>query len=290
MQKNYKPGLISILVPTRNRPSNVIRLINSATLMADNANDIEFIFYVDFDDASFPSEVISEKCKIIYGPKIWLSLMLNILYANANGEILMYAGDDIEFCTSKWDLKVKYEFEKIQDKIILVYGSDAGSYGGKIAIHGFLHRKWIEAVGAFAPPFRLSLTDLWHTENAIKIARLVYLPDVVIKHIHYRQGNKEATFDGTYKNVYSQSKAWRPMLTYKKLERERRIDRILLIEAMSAKPKIEPKYFLSELIAKTKLTRYLENSEVRRLKSSSNLSVILIIINRIIRKTSFKAS
>jgi hypothetical protein len=216
---------------------------------------------------------------------MWLSLVQNVLYANASGEILMYAADDVEFCTKSWDSIVIQEFEKIDDKIMLVFGNDLGSHGSSIAIHGFLHRKWVEAIGTFAAPFRLSLTDLWHTENAKLLNRICYLPDLIIKHIHYRQGEKTANFDSTYRNVYLQSSAWRPKTTYKKLERERRIDRILLAEVMTTKPKRENRYLIGEIIAGYSKRLNLSEVEVRRLKSTSNMKIFLVLIKKVTRKT-----
>lgn len=280
--------LISILVPTRNRPENVIRLINSAVTNSNNPKNLEFIFYVDDDDKSFPDLDSTIKTKIVYGPRMWLSIMQNILYANASGDILMYAADDIEFQSKDWDIRIKQEFEKYNDKILLVFGNDKGTHGEKIATHGFLHRRWIETLGVFAAPMRLSLSDQWHTENARQIGRLVYLPDLVIKHIHYRQGEKEAFFDNTYKDVYLQSNSWRPAITYKKLKRERRIDRVLLSEAMSNLPKIEFQYALGELIARKFLKHKSDYINVRRLRSVSNINLLFLMVKYVIKRTTQK--
>ena len=69
-------GLISILVPTRNRPENVKRLISSALKTADYPNKIEFVFYVDEDDSSFDMKLRNTKIIVVRGPRIWISLAL----------------------------------------------------------------------------------------------------------------------------------------------------------------------------------------------------------------------
>lgn len=278
MDKIFSSDVISILVPTRKRPENVIRLIESAEKTANNPEKLEFVFYVDHDDLTFPILNTTIQVKIVKGPRVWLSIIQNILFANSTGDLLMYAADDIVFLSQDWDLAIKREFENFEDRILLVFGNDLGSHGKSIAIHGFLHRRWIETVGAFAAPFRLSLTDLWHTENARIIDRLVYLPDLMIKHIHYRQGGKEATFDQTYMDVYAQSSVWRPFLTYKKLSRERRIDRLLLGEVMKSKPKIEAGYMLAEIISKYLVKLGYGSEKIRRIKSINNLSIIVLLI------------
>jgi len=284
MEKKYTLGLISILIPTRERPNNIKRVVSSALLNAKYPNLIEFLFYVDNDDKSFPPDLQHPNIKIIYGPRVWLSIMQNTLYIHSVGEIVMYAGDDIEFCSQYWDDQVREEFLKVKDKIILVYGNDLGSYGSKIAILGFLHRNWIEAIGSFSAPSRLSLSDLWHTENARKLNRLVYLPNLHIKHIHYRQGNKEAIYDETYKTANASSRSWAPIITYKKLKRERRIDRILLTEVMEYPTKIENWYFLGELVAKYKNKIGLGSLDARRLRTVNNLEIIQLITRNLIQR------
>jgi hypothetical protein len=87
--------MISILTPTRGRPDNVKRLIDSAFSTARFPEQVEFLFYVDLDDDSFPSELESSNVRVIHGPRMWLSVLQNILYANCNGEIVMYSGDEL---------------------------------------------------------------------------------------------------------------------------------------------------------------------------------------------------
>ena len=278
MDKTLNSETISILVPTRKRPENVLRLVKSATENASNQGTLEFVFYVDQDDETFPKLDTKTRIKVIRGPRIWLSIIQNVLYANSTGDLLMYAADDILFESKNWDLVVKKEFQSYDDRILLVFGNDLGTHGSSIAIHGFLHRNWIQTIGAFAAPFRLSLTDLWHTENARILGRLVYLPDLIIRHVHYRQGDQEADFDQTYKDVYSQSSVWRPLLTYKKLSRERRIDRVLLSEVMDDKPKLEMNYLAGELISKFLEKKDLNSEKIRRIRSIKNLGILKLLI------------
>jgi len=278
---SYIPNLISILVPTRERPKNVIRLIESIFTQSLHKELVEIIFYVDFDDFSFPEYVLTQNVRLVRGPKIFDSLMHNVLYTHAKGEILMWAADDIQFESKYWDSNIRKEFEKVPDRILIVYPNDKGSYAGKIAIHGFIHRRWVEAVKYFAYPSRNSLMDLWHTENASKLDRLVFLPDLIISHLHYRQGLATADFDETYKKRYSESRSWAPKITYKKLARERRIDRIILSEIMDTKPKNEYKYFIGDFLAKNKNNYKIKQVDPRRLKSISNYLIILIILKNI---------
>lgn len=284
----FTSDLISVLCPTRMRPENVIKLISTARSTANRPELIEFIFYVDNDDDSFPD---ISNVKVIRGPRIWISNAHNVIYTEAQGEILMTAGDDMEFLTSNWDEAIRSKFQAIPDRIGLVFGNDLGTHAGKIAVHGFFHQSWVSALGTWVQPGRGSLWDLWSTDVAKKLHRFFYLPDVHIKHVHYRQGKKEAVFDATYKHVYASNSAFSPQITYKLLARERRIDRILLAEVMNPKPPIEINYLLSSLclfLMKEKLHLALR----RKLQTLTNIQVILlpyrIILMRITRLKRFR--
>lgn len=277
-EMRYEPGLISILVPTRNRPANVLRLLESIRTTSKNSHLIEVLFYVDVDDDSFPNEVSGITTRVIKGPTMWLSLAVNTLFVHSSGEILMPGADDMIFQTVGWDDQIRSSFQLSEDKIKIVYANEVGWYGEKIAMHGFIHRKWIETVGACVAPGRLAAYDRWVTDVGRILDRLEYRADIEIPHLHYRQGEGLAPFDETYRRVNSDRRSFQSLITYKKLERERRIDRILLAEVMNPKPKWEGSYFIGELIAsKLKPDTNLKNLDARRLRSLKNYQAILLI-------------
>lgn len=183
---------ISILVPTRNRPKNVERLISSAYTTSDLP--IEFFFYIDNDDPARHVTIdIMNYCGAhwIMGERITLSDMWNELADAATHDILMHCGDDIVFRTSGWDTRVVETFESHPDKLILVHGDD-GFQHDQVATHGFYHRNWIEVLGRFVPPyFSSDYNDLWLTEVANALGRRVYLPDVYTEHMHPAAGKGE---------------------------------------------------------------------------------------------------
>ena len=279
----YTSQMISLLIPTRDRPSNVRRTIESVKNTVSQPNLIEMLFYVDLDDETFPTEVLRKNIKIVRGPRMWLSVIQNILYANASGEIIMYSADDVVFETHGWDEKVRDAINDEKDKLVLVYGNDRATHGEKIAIHGFLHRNWIEATGTWVAPGRGIPFDLWHTEVARKLGRLRYLSDVNFSHVHYRQGQGLAELDETYKYVSAATTSWVPIKTYKKVERERRIDRVLLSEVMSPRPKKEKFYIFGEFLAENKNRFGIQSVDSRRLRTLNNCEIIPIIIKHLIK-------
>ena len=214
--------MISLLCPTRNRPQNVERLIESATAMA--AGSIEFVFYTD-NDAPLPASIIDRPdVTAIIGPRIVLSETWNACYRQATADVFMHCGDDIVFRSPSWDARVLAAFNRHPDGIVFVHGDD-GVYGARFGTHGFLHRKWAEAVGYFVPPYFTSdFNDTWLNDVANMIGRRVYLSDVVTEHMHPAFGKAE--WDLTHRERLARHEADRPGDLYdaKAAERDRDAD------------------------------------------------------------------
>jgi hypothetical protein len=194
-----RPALISVLVPSRGRPDGLMKMIVSAAKMATHERRVEFIVRLDFDDPKLEEYFWPrlEGVTYIQGPRELLSACWNRCYESAKGEILMHAGDDITFNTPGWDVRVREEFQKLPDRIGLVFGDDLSPNFPDLATHGFLHRRWVDTVGYFLPPlFSSDWNDVWISEVAKQLGRFVPMPDVVIEHRHYIFGKAER--DSTY--------------------------------------------------------------------------------------------
>jgi len=280
----YTEGFISILCPTRGRPENVKRLVDSVLSTASRSDYLEILFYVDNDDPSFPEDLeIHENVKVFRGPNIWISNAHNFLYVQSRGSILFSAGDDMIFQTVGWDNIIREKFQQIPDGIGLVFGNDLGTHAGKIATHGFFHRNWVDALGTWVQPGRGSIWDMWSTENARLINRLFFLKDLVIEHRHYRQSSSEVSFDNTYARIRTSNASFRPEKTFKKLARERRIDRLLLAQRMSRPPRIEYTYLLSSLLIDN--TKIKQNFELSlRIATLSNFQMMVFLPGYTLRR------
>lgn len=177
--------MISVLLPTRNRPANVRRLLDSALETAET--EVEFVVYVDDDD---PTR--DETCDVlaryavttIVGPRVVLSEAWNRCAERARFDVMMHCGDDIVFRTYGWDARVLETFDRYPDRIVLVHGSD-GFQDANLGTHSFLHRRWVETVGYLVPPyFSSDYNDTWLNEVADALGRRVYLPNVYTEHMH----------------------------------------------------------------------------------------------------------
>ena len=187
--------VISILTPTRKRPKDMRGLVESCVSNCDYVEDIEFVFYIDEDDTQSLKEAKKlssiADVKYIVGERVVLSKMWNVCYDNARGDIFMHCGDDLRFRTKSWDTAVREKFDSIPDKIAFVFGDDGYWDKGFFGTHGFLHKKWVETVGYFVPPyFSSDYNDTWLNEVSNIINRHEYV-DIYTEHLHYINGKHE---------------------------------------------------------------------------------------------------
>lgn len=186
--------IISIVFPTRNRPNNCNRIINSVkdTVSDERLNNIEFCLYIDDDDIITIPELENLKkltnmnIKYIQGPRICLSKMWNEAYEKlSKGNIIMQCGDDVIFRTCDWDLLVINKFNEYEDKLILVFGKD-GIHNENLATLSFVHKNWIESSGFWLPPyFSSDYSDTWLNDVSSMINRRIFMDNLFFEHMHY---------------------------------------------------------------------------------------------------------
>ena len=173
---------ISILTPTRNRPAFVGDLIKTCVNTSAAPELLEFVFYVDDDDKAsldYFDELIpyledrgESQIKLVTGDRIVLSQTWNECYKVCTGDIMLHCGDDLRFRSEVWDTGVRDKFDEFEDRIVFVFGYDGIVEKGTFGTHGFIHRKWAEAVGYFVPPyFSSDHNDSWLNDVARSIGR-----------------------------------------------------------------------------------------------------------------------
>jgi len=135
----------------------------------------------------------------------------------------MQAGDDIVFKTPGWDVIVEQAFAESEDKILLVHGNDLDpNFSSRFGTHSCLHRRWIETLGYFIPPYFSSDNgDRWLMEIADFLDRRKYLP-YITEHIHFRTGKAE--LDSTYRERLERHQRDNPDALYIEMFPERYAD------------------------------------------------------------------
>lgn len=173
--------MISLLCPTRKRPQNIKRLWQSVQDTALAPEHIELVVYIDDDDNSY--DELDVPMTVVRGPRIVLSEMWNKCFEVSKGNVLMHCGDDITFNTQHWDDIVGAALSEYPDRIVFLYGRDGGPLSD-FGTHGFIHRKWVETVGYFVPPyFSSDYNDTWLNDVAKLINRHKRV-DIYTEHHH----------------------------------------------------------------------------------------------------------
>lgn len=200
---------ISLLVPSRERLNLKLTLISSIITTASNINNIELIFGIDVDDPT--REIIYKISQAIPfvkivdiqndGKFIGINKIWNLLYPQAEGDILGYVGDDMIFKTKNWDLELIKEFNSENcpaDNIKLVHCFDGFRTRDEICVNAFIHKKYTDIIGYMCrEDFLINWSDQWMYQTFKAFDRVKYRPDICIFHNHwiYGQRSKDAVAD-----------------------------------------------------------------------------------------------
>lgn len=201
-----------IIVPTRGRPEAVARVVQAWHDTEAFDDGTEIVFVHDYDDPR-RREYLAEMCEVAHWRISSLSLpewrplvpKLNDaarLYATHFPEFryIGFAGDDHLPRTPGWVGRYRAALEGLGTGI--VYGDD-GYQGEKIPTHWVMTADIVRALGGMVPVDGL---EHMYCDNAVKTLGLeaeclVYLPDVLIEHMHPVAG--KAAMDDGYSRVNS---------------------------------------------------------------------------------------
>ena len=187
--------MISFSCPSRGRPDLAKRLVDTAT--ETQKGQTEFLFYLNDDDEKLEEykDLLDEKHYTI-GPNQSTCYSWNLMCDKASHDIVMLMGDDVQVKTKDWDQLIVEQFDKYEDKILMVVPSDGRRKGTKNlgnevklwedkplpAAHFAVHKNWTNTLGYHAPAFFWHWNvDTYTQKVARKLNRCLYLPTVVFK-------------------------------------------------------------------------------------------------------------
>jgi len=196
-QEKYSVGMISILVPTRQRPALAECMIDSAFETADDKSKLEIHLYVDSDD---PEQIaylkFAEKSNVYVtvGLPCLVSKAWNTLAAKCRGTILMMGNDDLMYTSEGWDTRLREEVAKYPDQIYCISFNDGQpnqlrADGTRPCRFPIISRCWYDALGYFVPEvFRFFYHDTWLEWLGREIGRLIFIDDMKVEHWHFSTG------------------------------------------------------------------------------------------------------
>lgn len=194
---------ISLLLPTRGRPTLVERFCRSVVATTACLDRIEVILYIDDDDIASHSLACDKmKTKKIIGPRMTMGGYNMACLEKATGNIIMLVNDDLMMRTKGWDERIIALDKEFSDGVYLLYGNDLLKKRS-MCTFPILSRRTCELLvepyprayqGAFID---VHLLDVFKRLQLLGFDRIRYLDDVVFEHLHYRA--KKAVFDDTYR-------------------------------------------------------------------------------------------
>lgn len=205
---------LTVVVPSRGRPNNIARLLRAVAETAAANTMIHVI--VDVDDPAADDYVMLPEAPYweltIQSGHRGLGAILNAYavreahYASVVG----FMGDDHLPRTNGWDRRI---LEALDDAPGVAYGDDR-IQGEALPTAAFISAPLIRALGHFSPPglTHMYLDNFWmHLGRA---TQLVYLPDVVIEHLHPLAGTApmDAGYERANTNYGTDGAAWNAYL------------------------------------------------------------------------------
>lgn len=200
--------MINLLVPSRGRPSNIIKLIENINEKVSSIKNVNILIAVDSDD--IPSCNIAKKDGFI-NVKFYIrekSDYLNRDYYNwlaeqATADYLWAIGDDVRFYSSNWDILLKEKIEKYlsnkPDRIAYFSVCEQGSQA-KHPCFPIITKEAFMALKMYFHPTLMS----WGADRCLyevyqPVNRVCHIPEICIEHMTYHDGKAE--FDVTAKSM-----------------------------------------------------------------------------------------
>ena len=237
---------ISLLLPTRGRPSLVKRLLQSIVDHTDDLDNIEIIIYLDEDDTE-SHDIEDRRVNIvkIIGPRLTMGNYNTICLDRSSGEIIILMNDDLIICTPAWDRIISSFSQSIPDGIFMAYPDDME--GASMSTFPIMTRKTCEILSR---PYPEEYEDLYIDTHIfdifIRLKRLgkncmFCLNKVVFDHRHFI--NDKIRPDARY----SHKNRFKDAMTFISLRRSRQVSAQRLFAAIENKPLPElPNHLISE--------------------------------------------
>jgi GT2 family glycosyltransferase len=197
--RSHSSPTFSFVIPTRGRPAQAGRLLDSLAETTTNLQNLEVIFVVDSDDPD--SQALchaSIQVTHVIGPPGQRMGALNMAgYEASRGRYFMLLNDDVVSSTTGWDEIVLASLLGYPDDIVLIHVNDL-IFRDSLCTFPLVSRTWCELAGGICPReyrrYRIDdhIEDVFNLLAELDERRIIYLPDVVFEHHNYAErGNGE---------------------------------------------------------------------------------------------------
>jgi glycosyltransferase involved in cell wall biosynthesis len=186
--------VFSLIIPTRGRPAQLRRSLDSIRHTAHDPASIEVIAIIDEDDLESQAFEYTglRLVRILVPPGQTMGGLNLVGYGVARGRYLMLLNDDVIVRTSGWDTELARVFEVHPDCIVLAQVNDL-VFRDQLCTFPVLTREFCELAGGICRPEyrRYGIDDhIHHVFDLIHLlgyTRRIFLPDVVFEHLNTAQ-------------------------------------------------------------------------------------------------------
>lgn len=186
--------LISLIVPTRQRPELLRRLLTSLADTAERPDLLEILLIIDSDDVV--SRQVAEPRltirQVIVPPGQTMGNLNRAGYAASLGRFLMLLNDDVLARTPGWDETVRGCFAAYADDLLLVHVNDL-VFGAHLCTFPIVSRTFCEMAGGICPGdyvrYRIDdhIEDCFNLLGVLGERRVVFAPKIVFEHANFVQ-------------------------------------------------------------------------------------------------------
>ena len=193
-----------MIMPTRGRPKQVERYIQSVIDHTSNLENIELVLYVDDDDPT-SHDLDCDQLRVvkIIGPRLTMGMLNSACVEKSEGDIIVLQNDDVVIRTDGWDQILIDFHNRSKDDIYLAYPNDL-HVGEKLSLFPILSRRTYKyLVTPFPESYQGGFIDYHIFEIFIRLKklgfdRICFLENLIIEHLHYGIG--KSSYDATYKS------------------------------------------------------------------------------------------
>lgn len=181
--------LISLIVPTRCRPDQLRRFLDSIAATAYHPEQIEVILVIDHDDPvtlTVAQPRLSLR-HVVGPPRRTMGELNRAGYAVSTGDFVMLLNDDVIVRTCGWDAVVRECIHRFPDPFVLIHVNDT-LIRQHLCVFPLVSREFCELAGGICPAeyrrYRIDdhIEDVFNILAALGVKRTVHLPDVVFEH------------------------------------------------------------------------------------------------------------
>src|SRR5438874_2152651 len=181
--------LFSLIVPTRGRPAQLGRFLDSVAATAYHPERIEVVLVVDADDPASRADAPPRLAvrHVVGPPGRTMGELNGAGYAASAGDYVMLLNDDVVVRTRGWDAVALDCFRRFPDPFVLVHVNDT-LIREHLCVFPLVSRAFCELAGGICPAeyvrYRIDdhVEDVFNLLAALGERRTVYLPNVVFEH------------------------------------------------------------------------------------------------------------